>query len=775
MVFVSGGHIRRALFITLINGLVFAWLLSPLLFGDAYINHTDAGVSDYPFMALFHSRIGETGIVWNDLSGLGFPSLFIHGFLFQPLLWVLLLIADPANSLHLSMFLYAWLGSALVACALLRMGYRTSAAWLGSLVFPFVLWGWLFEPTFAFFLPLFGAACLAVSVMAKRPVASAWSCAAIVALSFLSLQAHYAVLLLIAILLLWIARRACIPAMPEITRADIHFTVGLVIGLCISAFRMLPLAAYAALSTRQGSFLDSYLKSYAIGGGYFLRYIFPSSPLPLSEGAIANIPFLGIGVLLLAVFGILIGRNKTLIFSYLAISAFVISLAFPSSITYGALRLIPFVEQLGDPTRYLIIPQLILIALAVEGLQTLSFPKTLRIVKVCSIVIIAVSSLLFVVGVTPPDPGYLLSLSNTDFAWLTIGGLLTGILLHVFQRRRFGGEFDHAIIAAIAFFLFLQGYRGTYASGPQRNFEFVPPATILSDADATVFPFLVYKGFGASPLYPYFVPESKYQATRSLLVPNTNLLQGIHNITMFDHIQTERLDAMLAAIGSESSHVARRENEILPGIEQLQQQLIKRWHILKRLGISHIITPLQLTGRREVTSIFLLPEAYGYDDNGAIFGYQASTWAHVYEVPDTRLHLSSPAAVEMILPDGKDARDRILKDVKGEVTVIECRDCDAGRGKGEVRLILLERTPVLTRASVETTSRQWIVIRRQLLPGWRVSVDGIETKAAIADSVLIAVSVPAGKHEVAAAFSIFDMLKDSVVLLLFPKSTPWFS
>src|SRR3989338_9723714 len=86
MVFVSGGHIRRALFITLINGLVFAWLLSPLLFGDAYINHTDAGVSDYPFMALFHSRIGETGIVWNDLSGLGFPSLFIHGFFFYPLL-----------------------------------------------------------------------------------------------------------------------------------------------------------------------------------------------------------------------------------------------------------------------------------------------------------------------------------------------------------------------------------------------------------------------------------------------------------------------------------------------------------------------------------------------------------------------------------------------------------------------------------------------------------------------------------------------------------------
>lgn len=776
MMFFSGGLVRRWLYMVLINGLVLAWLLSPLLFQGSYVNHTDAFVFDYPFMAFFRSRIGDMGVVWNDLSGLGFPSLFVHGFLFQPFLWVLLLIAGPIDALHLSMFLYAWLGSSLVALALLGMRYRPSAAWLGSLLFPFVLWGWLFEPTFSFFLPLFGAACLGVSVMDKRPVISAWSCAAVVALSFLSLQAHLAVLLLTAVCLLWIARRVCIPSMRWIVRADIHFVVGIAAALGIAAFRLLPLAAYAALSTRQGAFLDSYLQSVGIGSGYFLRYLFPSSPLPLPEGAFANIPFLGAGVLVLAVFGVLIGRKKPLVYGYLAICAFVFSLAFPASITYRALRLIPFVAQLGDPTRYLIIPQLILIAFAVEGLQALSFPQARRIVRIGSICTIAVGSLLFVVSLmSPADPKYLLALSNPDFGWLIFGGLLTGILLHIFQQRSFSGDFDHAILAAFAFFLFLQGYRGTYASSLPRAFEFVPPAIILSHDDATVFPFLAYQGLGASPLYQFFSSDLRSLTAQTLHIPNTNLLHGIRNITMSDHIQPQRLDALLAAIGSEASHIVRRKNETPPGIDQLQRQLIQRWHILKRLGISHVITPLPLTDRREVTSIFLLPEAYIYDDNGSIYGYQAPTRAYVYEVPDTRRHLSAPASVVTILPNEEEARNRVLNDVKGEVTVIECRDCGVTGEKGETRLALLERTPVLTRARVETTAEQWIVIRRELLPGWRVTVDGAPARAAIADGVLLAVSVSAGKHDVVATFSIFDMLKDSVVLLLFPKRTPWFS
>ncbi|MSR68154.1 hypothetical protein EXS65_05065, partial [Candidatus Peribacteria bacterium] len=100
--------------LAIFNALIFGSLLFSLLFQTGYVQHTDVGLFTYPFMTLFHERMGSMGVFWNDLSGAGFPSLYIHGYVFNPLLWILLAVMNPISALHWSMFVHAWLASCLL-------------------------------------------------------------------------------------------------------------------------------------------------------------------------------------------------------------------------------------------------------------------------------------------------------------------------------------------------------------------------------------------------------------------------------------------------------------------------------------------------------------------------------------------------------------------------------------------------------------------------------------------------------------------------------------
>lgn len=775
----TGKRGRWALMMVVLNGLLFAWLLSPLLFGGRYVNHTDALLFDYPLLSLFGHRIGTLDVLWNDLSGAGFPSLLIHGFLFHPFLWLLLSIMNPVDALHATMFLYMWVGSALMALALLRMGYRPAAAWLGSAVFPFTIWNWLFEPTFSFFLPLFGGVCLAVSIMDTRPLMATWICGGLVALGFLSLQAHYAVLLFFLICLLWILRRVTLAEPRRLARHDVHAIAAIAVALCIGALRMLPLAAYGALSTRKGAFLDFYTGDLSIGTSYVFRYLFPTASLPFGEGNYFQIPFLGIGILLLAAIGILTHRRNLVMYAGLAIGVLFFSFAIPFSPTYYALQLIPFVKQLGDPTRYLLIPQLIVIALAVEGLHVLHTEDVQRVARRFSSWIIGTAILCILAGlaaaVAADDPLFFLSLRSTDMIFLSFGLLVIGILFAINRLHNGLHRYTGRLLAGIAVFLVLPGYWGTYTTSPLRDSVGMPPMVVPVGTDTTVFPFLAHHGFQDVAFYNDFPPEFKFRAGYVMYVPNMNLIDDVRNITMFDHLQSERLDKLLASIGSEASHVIRKEGDDGPSIESLQEQLLKRWHIVERLGISHVLTPYPLPGRTEKDKTLLLPQARVYERDGSFIGIQLSTWAYVYEVSGARHHVSVPSSVKVIPPDPDIALRMVLQSSEGDATIIECHTCPATEERSTGTSSLLAYTPLLTRSHVQLQKNHWVVIRRQLLPGWRATVDGRPVQASIADGIFMAIPVPAGDHDVVVRFSYIDMLKDAVMLLMSPARTPWFS
>lgn len=778
----------------LINGIVFAVLLFPILFQGHIVNHTDASLFTYPMMTLFGERIAHGGAIWNDLSGLGFPSLYVHGYVFQPLLWILLVMVNPVIALHFVMFLYAWLGSSLLALALLRMGYRSAAAWLGSIAFPFVLWGWLFEPTISFFLPLLGAACLAASVVDTRPNTAAWCCGIVVAFGLLSLQSHYAVLLFVAVCLVWIARRVSVgPARPFFTRADGSFALAVVAAFCVGALRVLPLVAYAVLSTRGGEFLNAYVSGYAIRSGYFLRYLFPSTPLPLPEGFFANTPFLGVGIVVLALLGALIVRKRSLAYAGAGVIVVSIAVAVPSFVVYRALRLIPGVEQLGDPTRYLILAQLALIAFAVEGIHGVGAAPA-RSSRMFSLGVVLAGCLLFATGLAlamikalfrffgNPLPWLrtnlmsITSLGNPETAILILGCLLTGILLYALHSKRTRRWYGDAAIAFVAVSLLVPGYFAVYFAGPTRAaFEFTPPTiTILSGFDGVIFPFLTNRALEKTPIHTDN-PELRYLVAQALGTPNTHLLHGLHNITMFDHIQPRRLDVLLAALDSEYSHTVVRDAQEPLSIERLQSQLIDNWSILERLGVTHVITPLPLPDRLEILSSRLAPEVLvATSDTGALTTLHKAVSLYIYDVPRARGTLSAARDAVTLRPDENAAQSRILDDRTGERTVIECTDCPA-TGNSQVQFSLLEDAPTRTHARIQTAAPQWIIIRRQLLPGWRVRVDGNTARPAIADGVFIAAWVPAGDHDIVASFSLIGMLEDAAVLLLAPKRTPWFS
>lgn len=761
-----------------VNGLLFAWLLFPLLFGGTFVNHTDASLFTYPLIALFHERIMSGGVLWNDLSGAGFPSLYVHGYVFQPFLWALLPMMSAHGALHFIMLLYPLLASFMLALALLRMGYRPAAAWLGSIAFPFALWSWLFEPTISFFLPLLAAACLAISFLKSKPVMAAWCCGAITALSFLSLQSHYAVIVLIAMCLLWMTRRLSMtPAQRIPARIDMTFGLAVITGLVIGALRILPLIAYAMLSTRKGAFLDSYVARYAISPGYFFRYLFASSPIPVHESFFANTPFLGVGIISLALLGALTCRKKMFAYICMGIFAGTLFLALPSSLTFKALTLLPGVEQLGDPTRYLILGQLALIALAVEGLHTVSVASAKRIVvtKTYALCMMATSLLLLLVGLILPvmSATSFFSLQNPETTLLILGGLLIGALLYTADSERRRVWYSSGIMASIAAAFLVQGYLGMYASGRPAVHFGAPTIEILSNNEAVIFPYLTQRGLEITPL-DALSPAVRYLAVQALGIPNTHLFHRLQNVTMFDHIQTQRLHALLDILEPTTGDVNGQAAATL-SIPQLQQQLLEHWSLLKRLGISHVLTPIPLPGQTEIMSSLISPAVYESSDTGALVLVHPPATLYIYEVPQPRQHISAPKEVVLQLPDEEAARNLLLTATTRDRTVIECWDCATTDGAGNVKLSLLDRTPVRTRVRVQTDTQRWIIIHRQLLPGWRAYVDGNMTDVSIADSLFIAIPVPAGDHDVVAAFSVTAMLQDALSLLFSPKHTPWFS
>jgi hypothetical protein len=320
--------------------------------------------------------------------------------------------------------------------------------------------------------------------------------------------------------------------------------------------------------------------------------------------------------------------------------------------------------------------------------------------------------------------------------------------------------------------ILLHGHSGTY--GRETTFipsDLVPPSIgILNDLDAVVFPFLTNRGLLDTALRAGN-PDLNYLAAQALGTPNTHLLHGMRSMTMFDHIQPQRLDALLALLGSEYSHTL---GQAAP-VEELQRGLTERWNVLERIGVSHVLTPVPLPDRRELLSSLLFPEVLAQDESGNTVTLEESVSLYVYEVPLARRHLSAAGAVATQPPDGDAARERILGDASGGRTVIECTDCPETDPTGRLQLSLLERTPTRTRARVQGTTPRWIVLQRQLLPGWRARVDGEAVRPAIADGLLIAVPVPAGEHEVDVSFSWAGMLRDAAALLLAPKRTPWFS
>jgi hypothetical protein len=771
---------RFAWLLIIINAALFAFLLSPLLFGERYVNHTDARLFSYPFLALFDARIGSMDVLWNDLSGAGFPSLYIHGFVFNPLLWLLLAVTGPIDALHWQMFLHAWLASCLVGIALLRMQYRPSAAWLGSVLTPLMLWTWLFEPTIAVFLPLLGAACVAISIMDTRPRTAAIGYGCITASAFLMLQSHYAAILFGIMILLWIARRATLGARYHPTRTDIICMIAIACGLFISLLRILPLMGYAALSTRMGEFLESYISTSSISIGYAFRFLFATSPLPVPDSFAANTPFVGIGVLTLAVVGLLKGRRQWMVWTALAVWAFTVTLALPSSPTFFLLKLLPGIAQLGDPTRYLIAGQLALVALAVEGVQNVALPAPGRAVHRWAMVVFAVSTLLLVVGlvipiVEPAITSLLLSLRNPEMIILTIGGLCMGGLLYASSREHVV-RWTVPLMSFVAVGIAVSGYTPMYDVDTGRiALEFTPPTTtILTEQNATIFPFLVDSRLRGTSLHLQN-PELYNLGSQALGVPNTTLLGKLRNITMFDHIQSKRLDSLLAGIGSEYSHVHTASGAAQPTIEQLQQQLLDRWHVLERIGITHVLTPEVLPGREEMMNSLLFPEILMPDETGVEVTVQESLTMHVYPVANARSRFSAAQEVLTQEPDQETARARVLDPESSMRTVIECVVCPLTAMQGEITIAQRRESSVFTSAHVRTDAPRWIVVRRQLLPGWRVRVDGQPVQPAIADSIFIAVPVTAGDHEIAASFSVWSMIKDSIWLLLSPTQTPWFS
>src|SRR3989338_8783038 len=168
---------REHIFALGIFGIFFGFLLFPLLSGGGVVSHPDALYFEYPFLHFIRDRLGTGVVFWNDLNTLGFPSVFLHGHIFQPALIFFLVFVDAITVLHWTMFLYAVVSAFFVYLTARKTHQAFGGSILVGVLFPLAFWSYNFSSEIFHIAPLLAifAYCSIHLVLAPQRKTLHWS------------------------------------------------------------------------------------------------------------------------------------------------------------------------------------------------------------------------------------------------------------------------------------------------------------------------------------------------------------------------------------------------------------------------------------------------------------------------------------------------------------------------------------------------------------------------------------------------------------------------
>ncbi|TFH37649.1 MAG: hypothetical protein E4G99_01990 [Anaerolineales bacterium] len=219
--------------------------------------------------------------------------------------------------------------------------------------------------------------------------------------------------------------------------------------------------------------------------------------------------------------------------------------------------------------------------------------------------------------------------------------------------------------------------------------------------------------------FDVFDPGIEWETVRRIALPNASLLDGIASVNNFDPMVPERYAAFLEAFET---------------LGASQQEAWLSW-----MGVAYRISP---DPENQLDVIF----------------EPVVTQGRVH-LPAQAVFVESPdQALDQVISGKVDLETRVI--LEGEMPN------SAWAGGGAKILAVNEPGPQELEISVDAPNGSWLVLADTWYPGWKASVDGMQTRIFRANYLFRAVAVPPGTHHVAFQYRPMSFLLGSVLSLI---------
>lgn len=778
--------------------------LAPLLFGTSLFIGLGLGHS-YPFFSfqtIQHLLAGD--VAMNQFNMNGFSSLIPIGFSTNPLTYLFTALLPTFDDIHWFVFTNMVAGGVLCSIMLRRFGISKAGSIVGGSCFMTGCWWLVVTPEFSPLMPVLPLIVFALLKSRTYPTWAALWGSLLSAYIWLGVPTQVSLMLFSAfgvggLFLAWSARHS---GWNAIFKPLIVMAVSMGIGTLLGIIKVLPPVIYGELSWRAGGLDIAEAASGGLQPLTIFTYLFPY----------ASFPFLNFGGELLQVFigafgfaFLLIGlrivfmRNaSTMLRWWVAAYVLVIILAFQHSPLATLLHSIPpfsFFRGAGRWTMMSSFAVAPIIGFAFDALMNEEVEKMRKALAVffgwlaigCCIAlgtgqivlvfwtdqIIAFFQDYFAyfhktLHLGPPLAYYtqfvdrrihelitdpLILSPRALFPFLSLLALAIVLQTRVWRTMK-NKTVVMTVLCLLTSALSLMWYNNYF---PRKDL----PHTIATVEFLKTHPGTALGIFsnGTAPLLApnhHFTAADDMQWTLEHLVPNSNLFSGISVLDYFDNIASRRHSAMAAWVGAQ--WVPAPATFSLAGtgatIAEQTKRLIQRKDLLDVQSVRYIVSSFPLP--RPFVSVF----------NTTITSAQLPVM--IYENPTARPRVYF--ADELVtMPEGEtEALNTLFHGTwAGRKTLIECEPscpsitADRSGTVGAQN----DRSDRLT-ITTDTNNPQWLIVTVSRLPGWRVSIDGVETDSFYANGSYFGIPVPAGKHTVGLQFSLFYLMKQGILDLL---------
>jgi len=772
-------------------GLPILIVLFPVLFGSNIFFDGDLISYEYPAFVWYQDSLNSgQSIFWNNRILSGFPVFAsAPGGYLSPIHFLFFKFLNIFTAYHWLIFLNLVLAGFFTCRLLKELGLNSLPSIIGGLVYVFSQWTIAHQLVVVnsfLFLPLLFLLFLKIS---KKDI---WwpVIIGILAVGLLLATSHYnwaAIILfgagLFVLFLAWQKRDNLAKAVKLLFK----YFLMVVSGIGLAFFQLGPALTYLNLSGRSGGLTYQEATAGIARLADFFTFISPNFHFPLIGGD--GQFYFGLLPLFLFLFALVLKDRFCRFFSYLFIFSLVLSVEY--SPLYWLLQKLPGFQYLRAPSRWLFLGFFCASLTVSFGLQRFldsGFEKwknfLFRFFKY-SLIVFTVFSLLtyltleiygskilsslkayfdrYIYHSTSGLPlahyhqviDNLFSEAKGLFNFFDLKFLLpwlffvaSFLLIFYFYRLKKNPNYFFPAVLILVILNFTLIFYGHFRLLPVEAVDYRPNISrFASLGNDKVFSFL--PGFTEFqkidvPYQPE--PRDSFIFQSEILSPNINLFYGLKSIDGYENLMPRRYSEIIALIGSDRAVIGQKLSEADMPLKNKIKLFQERQNLLDMLGVKYVISAYNLE-KDDLIKIF----------DSKVTKYEIPVY--LYENKDFLPLAYLAKEVKYLIPDSAANLEIVTANENdfNKTTFIECSDCPETVSQGG-KLEIGEYKNGYLRLSVQATTDSWLVFNENNLPGWRVKIDGKETKIYTANYLFQAILVPSGRHQITFKYRYLDSL-----------------